>query len=360
MNTYRIRKSVTLALMMIAGLSFCSYSALAASNQFTIGLSVISDSIPPSTPIGLTTNAVSSAQIDLSWTASTDNVAVGGYVIRRGFIAIATTSGITYSDTGLSASTAYDYTVQAFDTTFNYSALSSTSTATTSAPSGGGGGGGGPVAPTVTAFSPVNGAVNVSPTTTLSITMSQLVNKVSGNILVRRYSDSVVVDTIDVSQGQVTMNGTIVNIALTGALAQNTQYYVEVPAGSFSTQSGGNFAGFSGNSTWSFTTVDQAPPVISGVTASSTYTSGTISFSTDKAAVATIDYGTSTLYGLGSASEVVYGTNHVHTLTPLASGTLYYFRISTHDAGNNYSVPYSGNFSTLTSPPPRILPAIPV
>jgi hypothetical protein len=203
----------------------------------------------------------------------------------------------------------------------------------------------------VTAFSPVNGAVNVSPTTTLSITMSQLVNKVSGNILVRRYSDSVVVDTIDVSQGQVTMNGTIVNIALTGGLAQNTQYYVEVPAGSFSTQSGGNFAGFSGNSTWSFTVVDQAPPVISGVTASSTYTSSTITFSTDKAAVATIDYGTSTLYGLGSASEVVYGTNHVLTLTPLASGTLYYFRITTHDAGNNYSVPYTGNFSTLTPPP---------
>jgi hypothetical protein len=76
MKTNRIWKPVTLALMLIAGLFFGAYSALAASSQFTIGLSVISDSIPPSTPIGLTANAVSSAQIDLSWTASTDNVAV--------------------------------------------------------------------------------------------------------------------------------------------------------------------------------------------------------------------------------------------------------------------------------------------
>ena len=44
-------------------------TAFAAANNFTVGLNVVSDSIPPSTPTGLTANAISSSQINLSWTA---------------------------------------------------------------------------------------------------------------------------------------------------------------------------------------------------------------------------------------------------------------------------------------------------
>ncbi|KKS38199.1 MAG: Metallophosphoesterase, partial [Parcubacteria group bacterium GW2011_GWA2_42_14] len=39
------------------------------------------DTIPPSTPTGLTATAISSSQINLAWTASTDNVAVTGYKV---------------------------------------------------------------------------------------------------------------------------------------------------------------------------------------------------------------------------------------------------------------------------------------
>lgn len=352
MKQRHIRNFTLTLLLTLLGVGFGISFAHATTDQFTIGLSVVSDSIPPSTPAGLTATAFSSSQINLSWTASTDNIAVGGYVIRRGGAPIASTSGITFSDTGLAASTAYDYTVQAYDTTFNYSGISSTSIATTSAASGGGGGGGGGSPPTVSSFSPVNGAINVSPTTTLTMTMSVLVNKVSGNILVKRQSDNAVVDTISVSGAQVTVNGAVVSISLSSALLQNTQYYVEVPSGTFASQSGVNFVGFSGNSTWSFTTIDQSVPVISAVTSTSTYTSGTISFTTDKPALATIDYGTSTLYGLGSASEIGYGTTHTITLTSLATGTLYYFRITATDALGNTSAPSTGNFSTQTPPPP--------
>ena len=342
---------LSLASLAIFSSITCATVALAAGNQFTIGVNVVSDSIPPSTPVGLSATAISSSQINLSWTASTDNIAVGGYVIRRGSTPIATTSAITFSDTGLAASTAFDYTVQAFDTTLNYSGISATSTATTSAPAGGGGGGG-PVAPTATAFSPVNGAVNVSPTTTISITMSQLVNVVSGNITVKRFSDNVVVDTISVGGGQVSMNGAIVNISLTQALAQNTQYYIEVAAGTFSTASGGNFAGISGNVTWSFTTANLTPPVISGVSVSTTYTTAVITFTTDKPALTTLDWGTSTTYALGSASEVIFATSHSITLNRLATNTIYFFRLNAKDTLNNFSITYTGNFSTQNPPPP--------
>ncbi len=41
------------------------------------------DTTPPSSPPNLTATAVSSTQINLSWTASTDNVGVTGYQIER-------------------------------------------------------------------------------------------------------------------------------------------------------------------------------------------------------------------------------------------------------------------------------------
>ena len=41
------------------------------------------DTTPPTAPTGLTANAAGSSQINLAWTASTDNVAVTGYRVER-------------------------------------------------------------------------------------------------------------------------------------------------------------------------------------------------------------------------------------------------------------------------------------
>jgi chitodextrinase len=97
------------------------------------------DSTPPTAPGGLTAAAISSTQINLSWTASTDNVGVTGYKVERcqgstcsNFAQIATPSATTLSDTGLTASTSYSYRVRASDAAGNLSAYSNTSIATTS------------------------------------------------------------------------------------------------------------------------------------------------------------------------------------------------------------------------------------
>ncbi|MBK8568778.1 MAG: hypothetical protein IPN81_01795 [Nitrosomonadales bacterium] len=43
------------------------------------------DNVPPTVPVGLSATPVSSTtQINLSWTASTDNVGVTGYKVYRG------------------------------------------------------------------------------------------------------------------------------------------------------------------------------------------------------------------------------------------------------------------------------------
>jgi YD repeat-containing protein len=103
------------------------------------------DTTPPSAPTGLTAAVVSSVQINLSWTASTDNVGVTGYQLERctgtscmpAPPAIANPTGNSYSNTGLSASTGYSYRVLAVDAANNLSAYSSIVSVTTSASSSG-------------------------------------------------------------------------------------------------------------------------------------------------------------------------------------------------------------------------------
>jgi chitodextrinase len=92
------------------------------------------DTTAPSTPTGLTATAVSSSQINLSWSASTDNVGVTGYRVYRNGTLLTTLGNVTsYQNTGLSASTTYSYTVQAIDAAGNASGQSAPDSATTQA-----------------------------------------------------------------------------------------------------------------------------------------------------------------------------------------------------------------------------------
>ena len=91
------------------------------------------DSTAPSVPAGLTATAISSSQINLNWTASTDNIGVTGYDIYRGGTPLATVIGTSYLNTGLTASTLYSYTVRAKDAAGNNSAQTTPVSATTQA-----------------------------------------------------------------------------------------------------------------------------------------------------------------------------------------------------------------------------------
>lgn len=93
-----------------------------------------SDTTAPSTPTNLTATVNSSSQIALSWTASTDNGggdAVTGYKVYRNGTQVGTASTNSYSDTGLTPSTLYAYTVAAYDAAGNVSAPSAFATGVT-------------------------------------------------------------------------------------------------------------------------------------------------------------------------------------------------------------------------------------
>src|SRR5438067_13302645 len=69
------------------------------------------DTTRPSTPIGLTATMTTSTEVGLSWNASSDNVGVTDYVIRRNGTLVGTSSTTTYLDAGLTAGTNFSYTV---------------------------------------------------------------------------------------------------------------------------------------------------------------------------------------------------------------------------------------------------------
>src|SRR5256885_2286289 len=87
--------------------------------------------------VGGTATGVS--QVHLSWTASTDNVGVAGYLVERqdpgsaSFVQVGTSTGTSYNDTGLVAGSAYSYRVRATDAAQNLSEYSGVASATTQA-----------------------------------------------------------------------------------------------------------------------------------------------------------------------------------------------------------------------------------
>jgi F5/8 type C domain/Fibronectin type III domain/Right handed beta helix region len=96
-----------------------------------LGTSFSPDTESPSVPENLQATAVSSSQIDLSWSASTDNVGVVGYDIYCDGGYLDSTADTSYSDTGLDPDTTYSYTVLAYDAAGNESDESAPDSATT-------------------------------------------------------------------------------------------------------------------------------------------------------------------------------------------------------------------------------------
>jgi hypothetical protein len=121
-----------------------TFGNLATSTDNTFITSLLPDTTAPSVPAALTAIAASSSQINLSWATSTDPIVSGqvtsglaGYKIFRGGVQIATSTVNSYSNTGLTASTTYTFTVLAFDGAGNNSGQSTSTSATT--PGSGGG-----------------------------------------------------------------------------------------------------------------------------------------------------------------------------------------------------------------------------
>jgi len=125
-NTYRYRVRA-----IDAASNFGPYSPIAT-------VQAVVDLTPPTAPGGLTAAVASATQVNLTWTAATDNVGVAGYRVERcvgagctNFLEIAAPTATTFGDTGLSAGTTYNYRVRASDAAGNLSGYSNLASAAT-------------------------------------------------------------------------------------------------------------------------------------------------------------------------------------------------------------------------------------
>ena len=158
------------------------------SNTASVTTPAIPDTQAPTVPAGVSATAVSSGQINVAWTASTDNVGVTSYLVERcqgagcaTFAQVGTAAGPTFTNTGLAGATSYSYRVRATDAAGNLSGYSATASAVT------------PAAPAV-AFVQTNAATPQSTTATVAVPFAGA--QTAGNL-------NVVVVGWNASSGQV-------------------------------------------------------------------------------------------------------------------------------------------------------------
>ena len=292
---------------------------LAISGDFTF--TTATDATGPSVPANLTARAASSTQINLAWTASTDNVAVKGYKIFRNGTQVATSTLTSFQNTGLTSSTTYSYTVSAYDAANNNSAQSAAASATTQA--------------ATDTTPPVISALSTGSITPNGATINWTTNEAS--------------DT-QVEYGKTTGYGKLTTLitsletshstSLSG-LTASTLYHYRVR----SRDAAGNLAT---STDFTFTTAaDTTAPTIASVTASSINLRGaTIIWTTNEASDGQVDYGTSTGYGMATAVYPSRLTSHSVPLSGLTPSTLYHYRVKSRDAAGNLATSTDFTFTT--------------
>jgi len=99
------------------------------------------------------------------------------------------------------------------------------------------------------------------------------------------------------------------------------------------------------------------PPVISGITANSSSTSATITWTTDQASSTDVNYGLATAYG-SSVSNSTLVTSHSAVLNNLTCNTTYHYEVASTNAAGQTSASADQTFMTTACSSPPVISAI--
>ncbi len=342
-----------------------------------------SDTQPPTLPGNLTATALSVSRIDLSWSASTDNVGVVGYRVERcqgigcaTFGQVATSATPAYSNVGLSPNTSYTYRVLAYDAATNQSSYSGTASATTP-----------PLPVVINSFTASPTAIAVGQSSTLSwstsnatsLTLDQGIGPVSGTT--RSVSPTATTTyTLSASNGVDTVTAvvtlTVVNApptissftstpaTLTAGQAASLSWATSAatvvsiaPGVGNVTPSGSVSVSPSATTTYVLTATNSSGSVTAHVTVTvspdgvapstpgnltATVTSASslsLSWSASTDNVGVVGYRIERCAGAGCANfaDVATATTLTYADAGLSAGTLYSYRLRAHDAAGNHS-----------------------
>jgi chitodextrinase len=304
--------------------------ALLGATCLSLVISHATDNQAPTTPTGLTASAVSSGQINLSWTPSTDRVAVAGYHVYRNGTLLTSVTTTAYSSLGLSPLTSYCYTVDAYDAAGNVSSQSASACATTPADTIA------PSVPTLTVSAASSSQINLSWTASTD-------TGGSGFAGYKIYRSGVLLTTT-----------TATSYSNTG-LAASTSYCYTVAAydnaGNNSAQSTSKCAT---TSTAADTTAPSVP-TLSVSAASSSQINLSWTASTDTGGSGLAGY---KIYRSGVLLTTTTATSYSNT--GLAANTSYCYTVAAYDnAGNNSAQSISQCATTTTSGTDTIPPSVP-
>ncbi len=307
------------------------------------------DTVAPTTPGSVAATPTSATQISLTWTASTDNVAVTAYLIERcknvgcsNFAQIVSTPSSPYNNTGLTANSSYSYRIRARDAANNKSAYSAVVTVSTPPDTDP------PTAPTGLSLTALTN-------TQLRLTWSAATDNVSvTTYLIERCTP---VNCVNFAQ-IATTNGSTLTYTNT-ALIPNTSYSYRVRARDAAL----NLGPYSTVATLSTPPDTQAPSAPTGLTltvASNTRINLAWTASTDDAAVT--GYRIERCSGVGCSAFVQIATTttavtYANT-SGLVAGGSYSYRVRATDASGNVSA-YSTIQTAVTTGTDVTPPSVP-
>lgn len=271
---------------------------------------VASDTQAPTAPANLASSNLTQSSVTLTWTASTDNIAVTGYDIYRNGTRINTSAVTTtsYTATGLSAATAYQFYVRALDAAGNVSANSNTASITT--------------------------PDTQAPTAATNLSASSI-TRTSFTLGWTAATDNVGVTGYDIYQNNVKINTALVtttNYAVSG-LAENTSYSYYVQA----RDAAGNTSSSSPLSVTTLPPPDTQAPTAPTALSTANITQSSVQLSwaaaTDNVGVTGYD-----VYQNGVKVNSANITTTTYTTTGLSANVSYTFYVVAKDAAGNLSV----------------------
>ena len=281
------------------------------------------DTQAPAAPTNLATSNLSQTSLTLNWTASTDNIGVSGYNLFVDGIKINTSliTSTTYDVTGLTASTNYQFYVQANDAAGNTSSNSNVLNVTT------------PASPDTEAPTPPANLI-ISNITQSSLTLNWDAS-----------TDNIGVAGYDLFRNGIKINSSLISATtynVTGLSASTAyQFYVQSKDAADNTSDNSN--------TVNITTPDtQAPSAPADLTASSlTQSSLILSWAAAADNVGVTGYD---IYQDNLKINSLPVTSTSYDVSGLVANTAYIFYVQASDAAGNTT--NSGTLNVTTLPPP--------